>query len=170
MITFLSLCAVVLFILFCFSTYNYELESRRRLRAERHLSQMKDAAESLWATLANVSGGDWTRQPHNWFEAAIRSRDHYHSVLRQDGTIWKISKPDCQKIVDALNYLREEEGDTVILFSDNPGFDGQPNRQIDCNGDWTNWADRRFGGDTLLEALEKAADEKRLYKSKVAGD
>jgi hypothetical protein len=47
--------------------------------------QMQDAAEMLWVVLANVSGGDWSKQTPEWQEAAARWRDHYFAVLSSDG-------------------------------------------------------------------------------------
>ncbi len=43
--------------------------------------QMNDAAEMLWVVLANVSGGDWTKQSEEWQEAAARWRDNYFAVV-----------------------------------------------------------------------------------------
>jgi hypothetical protein len=42
---------------------------------------MADAAEMLWIVLANVSGGDWTKQSDEWQEAAARWRDNYFRAL-----------------------------------------------------------------------------------------
>lgn len=41
---------------------------------------LADAAEMLWVVLANVSGGDWTKQSPEWQEAAARWRDYYMRV------------------------------------------------------------------------------------------
>jgi hypothetical protein len=41
---------------------------------------MADAAEMLWVVLANVSGGDWTKQSADWQEAAARWRDNYFAA------------------------------------------------------------------------------------------
>jgi hypothetical protein len=38
------------------------------------VSSMADAAEMLWVVLANVSGGDWTKQSTDWQEAQGRPR------------------------------------------------------------------------------------------------
>jgi hypothetical protein len=43
---------------------------------------MADAAEMLWVVLANVSGGDWTKQSQEWQDAAARWRDNYFEALR----------------------------------------------------------------------------------------
>lgn len=43
---------------------------------------MSDAAEMLWVVLANVSGGDWTKQTPDWQEAAARWRDSYFEALK----------------------------------------------------------------------------------------
>jgi hypothetical protein len=42
---------------------------------------MQDAAEMLWVVLANVSGGDWSKQTPEWQEAAARWRDNYFAAL-----------------------------------------------------------------------------------------
>jgi hypothetical protein len=47
-----------------------------------HPPTMADAAEMLWVVLANVSGGDWTKQSAEWQEAAARWRDNYFAALR----------------------------------------------------------------------------------------
>jgi thiosulfate reductase cytochrome b subunit len=44
-------------------------------------TRMADAAEMLWVVLANVSGGDWTKQSPEWNEAASRWRDDYFEAL-----------------------------------------------------------------------------------------
>jgi len=73
-------------------------------------------------------------------------------------------KIEAWNLVDAL---RAPEGDSVTLLCDNP--DGPPNNAIECNGDWTDWNDRRFSGETILECLREAhsakidAEQSRLY-------
>lgn len=42
---------------------------------------MADAAEMLWAVLANVGGGDWSKQTPEWRESAARWRDNYFKAL-----------------------------------------------------------------------------------------
>jgi hypothetical protein len=55
---------------------------------------LADAAEMLWVVLANVSGGDWTKQSPEWQEAAARWRDDYFAALaagpRQQATTYPI--------------------------------------------------------------------------------
>lgn len=48
----------------------------------RDAPTMADAAEMLWVVLANVSGGDWTKQSEEWQEAAARWRDNYFAASR----------------------------------------------------------------------------------------
>jgi len=43
------------------------------------------AAEMLWAVLANVSGGDWTKQTQEWQDAAAKWRDNYFATIRTPG-------------------------------------------------------------------------------------
>lgn len=61
-----------------------------------------------------------------------------------------------------IHLLRTDEGDSVTLICDNPDFNGQPNCAVICNGYWTEWNDRRFAADTLLDALSMAATEKQM--------
>lgn len=52
------------------------------VQAEREKNEkMASAAEMLWVVLANVSGGDWSKQSKEWQEAAARWRDNYFAVL-----------------------------------------------------------------------------------------
>lgn len=41
-----------------------------------------DAAEMLWTVVANVDGGDWSKQSPEWQAAAARWRDNYLAVER----------------------------------------------------------------------------------------
>lgn len=63
-----------------------------------------------------------------------------------------------------LNELRNEEGNSVTIFCDNP--DGPPNNAIECCGDWTNWEPLRFERSTLLQCLNDAVLAKRTKESK----
>jgi len=42
---------------------------------------LSDAAEMLWTVIANVSEGDWTKQPKYWQDAAARWRDYYFQAV-----------------------------------------------------------------------------------------
>lgn len=68
------------------------------------------------------------------------------------------------EIVRLIDLLRSQEGDDVTILCDNPDFNGQPNCAVLCNGDWTEWKDHRFVGDTVLDALSSAATEYNLRK------
>lgn len=89
----------------------------------------------------------------------------YKAPFPQQGAGIGLTKPaplpereptEDEQIVDRINYLRGGEGDSVTIFCDNPDFNGQPERVVECCGDWTGWEDRRYGGDTLLGALNAA--------------
>lgn len=45
--------------------------------------ELLDAAEMLWVCLANVSGGDWSKQSQEWQEAAKKWRDNYFKVFEK---------------------------------------------------------------------------------------
>lgn len=55
-----------------------------------------------------------------------------------------------------LSRLRDGEGSSVTLLCDNPDFNGQPNNAIEVCGEWTDWKDVRFTGDTLNAAVLSA--------------
>lgn len=65
------------------------------------------------------------------------------------------------KAWNLVEAMRAPEGHSITLVCDNPDFNGQPNNAVDCCGEWTGWDERRFTGETILEALE-AAYEARI--------
>jgi hypothetical protein len=91
-----------------------------------------------------------TRLPIDARPPHIRDADNQ----REDEALRKITEESLETL-NLINALRREEGHSVTLFCDNPDFSG-PNNAIAVNGDWTDWKDRRFTGDTLLTALRAA--------------
>jgi hypothetical protein len=69
------------------------------------------------------------------------------------------------QMIDDIERLRAGEGNAVTIICDNPDFNGLPNSEVECSGDWTNWTYKEFTGDTLAEALRNAA----LARAHVAG-
>lgn len=61
-------------------------------------------------------------------------------------------------LMDRINELRKNEGDSVRILCDNP--EGPPNNAIECCGDWTDWKDRRFVGERLIDCLNDACRAK----------
>lgn len=59
-----------------------------------------------------------------------------------------------------LNTLRAPEGAEVSFGCDNPDFLGGANSAVDVCDDWTGWQRREFEGDTVLEALQAAYNER----------
>ncbi len=64
----------------------WETSEKDRLAAltaqlEEKKQEEADAAEMLWVVLANVSGGDWTKQNRDWQEAAARWCDNYFKTF-----------------------------------------------------------------------------------------
>lgn len=55
-----------------------------------------------------------------------------------------------------VEELRAPEGASLTLICDNPDFGPGPNAAVDIVDDWTAWKTRRFGADTVLEALRAA--------------
>ena len=52
---------------------------------ELKLEKMADAAEMLWVVLANVNGGDWSKQSKEWQKVAARWRDNYFEAMDEAG-------------------------------------------------------------------------------------
>ena len=78
-------------------------------------------------------------------------------VYRDDGSrIWDAA--DAINIVRMIDLLRKDEGNYVIIVSDNADTNGQPDRIIICNGGWTDWKERTFEHDDLRECLRMAVD------------
>jgi len=64
---------------------------------DKKVQRLEGAAEMLWAVLANVSGGDWTRQTEEWQVYAARWRDNYFEALDKEPNIHRgqYHHPDC---------------------------------------------------------------------------
>ena len=41
----------------------------------------REAMEAAWGIIANVSGGDWSKQSKEWQDAAARWRDEFLSEI-----------------------------------------------------------------------------------------
>lgn len=67
--------------------------------------------------------------------------------------------------LEAIEELREDEGDCVQITSDNADFNVQPNCLIVCSGEWTAWADIDFTGETILACLQSAVSRRREVES-----
>lgn len=77
-----------------------------------------------------------------------QERDDYEDQMQDDLSVAYWTKA-------FIDVLREDEGDSVTILCENP--DG-PNA-VECNGHWTNWEDKRFEGETVLDALAAAHNE-----------
>jgi hypothetical protein len=69
----------------------------------------------------------------------------------------------------AILRLVENEGASVTILCENPEGVGPDNHAVEVCDDWTNWGDRRFYGQTRLEALLKA-ETARLAASQEQDD
>jgi hypothetical protein len=66
---------------------------------------------------------------------------------------WQVARAD--ELLEAINELRKDEGDSVTLVADNAEFGG-PAAKVVCNGAWTGWNDEDFTGDSMIDALHAA--------------
>ena len=68
-------------------TYEYKnqiiSEIKRLKEVEKKYEILKDSADMLWVCLANVSGGDWSKQNKDWQEATIKWRDNYFRSIER---------------------------------------------------------------------------------------
>jgi hypothetical protein len=52
--------------------------------AQERIKRLEDCIETAWGIIANVSGGDWTRQKPHWQEAVVRWRDNdFHPIMKE---------------------------------------------------------------------------------------
>lgn len=86
------------------------------------------------------------------FEAQLAERLNDPEWLAK----WNADEEGLVPFQAMLTALRRDEGDSITLLCDNPDFNGQPNNAVECCGEWTDWKDRRFTGDSLLLAVRAA--------------
>ena len=60
-------------------------KSKEELNAvKERIKRLEDCIETAWGIIANVSGGDWTRQKPHWQEAVVRWRDNdFHPIMKE---------------------------------------------------------------------------------------
>lgn len=75
---------------------------------------------------------------------------------RESAGFRRASDAEAVEIWRAIETLTEGEGNSVNVLCPNPDFNGQPNYAIECNGDWTNWQERRFAHDSQVECFRLA--------------
>jgi hypothetical protein len=60
--------------------YGFCLERQRDLLTKR-VAELEGVLETAWGLIANVSEGDWSKQPIEWQEAVVRWRDKdFHPI------------------------------------------------------------------------------------------
>jgi hypothetical protein len=65
--------------------FNQALDLHKENEAlKQRIKRMDDCIETAWGIIANVSGGDWTRQKPHWQEAVVRWRDNdFHPIMKE---------------------------------------------------------------------------------------
>jgi signal transduction histidine kinase len=62
---------------------NFQLRQGAEEQKQR-IKRLEDCIETAWGIIANVSGGDWTRQKPQWQEAVVRWRDNdFHPIMKE---------------------------------------------------------------------------------------
>jgi hypothetical protein len=64
------------------------------------------------------------------------------------------------EITHLLDELCEDEGNQVTLGCSNPDFNGLPNEKIVVLAEFTQWQEREFTGNALLDCLRRAVEAK----------
>ena len=64
-------------------TVSAQLE-RELNAANENTRRLHDCLETAWGIIANVSGGDWTRQKPEWQEAVVRWRDNKFDLIMKE--------------------------------------------------------------------------------------
>jgi len=107
--------------------------------------------------LDDMNGNQYVRNPVLLFDNP-ELKDAGKAFLKEGET--PSDGSDAEQVLEFLNELRKEEGSAVTIPCDNPDFNGMPNVYVDVSSDWTDFMEIRFFGDSLVEALKKAAKAK----------
>lgn len=83
-------------------------------------------------------------------------------AIRQREPVNLAEHPD-RAAMRFLEELRMGEGDSVTILCDDPEADSTAKRMaIVCNGAWTQWEDRRFYGESIVQCLARGAQAMRI--------
>lgn len=107
--------------------------------------------------------GDWTinRVVFAPQRAVDLLNDLEARIARHNSRVRELLETNNRYLQDARNWhiveqLRVGEGSSVEILCDNADFNGQPNNAVVCNGEWTDWQNIRFTGDSIDAALGAA--------------
>lgn len=93
--------------------------------------------------------------------AALRRRLADVEALRRE-PVNLAEHPD-HAAIRYLEELRLGEGDSVTILCDDPEAESTAKRMaIVCNGAWTQWQDRRFYGESIVQCLAKGVGAMRI--------
>jgi len=67
-------------------------------------------------------------------------------------------------IVDRIDQMRREEGDSVTIVYDNPDFAG-PSGLVIASGGWCGFAEQRYFGENLANALVSAVKDREAREA-----
>lgn len=57
-----------------------------RAERDKEIARLREDMEAAWCIIANVSGGDWSKEPPTWQMAAERWRDNEWRRIASDGS------------------------------------------------------------------------------------
>lgn len=121
--------------------------------------------------------GDWTitRVVYAPQIAVDLLNDLEDRITRHNARVSELIEANNRYLQDGRNWhiveqLRAGEGSSVEILCNNADFNGQPNNAVVCNGEWTDWQNTRFTGDTIDAALGAAMVAFTQWSRKNAGN
>ena len=118
----------------------------------------------LWATIVADNNDDcdefdampdYIKDIYRRAAAAIIAQ-HYAPVIAENERLRNTCEAPEAAAMRYIEALRSNYGSVTIL-PDNEDADYRDQQTaIDCCGEWTNWQDQRFYGETVLQCLAKA--------------
>jgi hypothetical protein len=65
-------------------------------------------------------------------------------------------KRTAEQVMADLDFIRQEEGTSILIFCDKPDFGPGANSAVEVDDYFLGWNCRRFEGDSFAEAVHKA--------------
>lgn len=105
--------------------------------------------------------GAWSESISIPFDERIETAKQIESLTAENARL--------RGIVDMIDALRADEGDTVAIHNDNPDFGG-PNNVISVSWDFGKSVEHYITGTSLLDCLTKAIRYREARKAREAAE
>lgn len=130
------------------------------------VSTILDVAGWFLMGVATVIAAEALRSLSGWRDSVavetLKRRLADVEALRRGEAVNLAEHPD-HAAIRYLEELRLGEGDSVTILCDDPEAESTAMRMaIVCNGAWTQWEDRRFYGESIVQCLAKGVGAMRI--------